>query len=409
MAFILGSCSSLEVNESYEDYTNQKEHITIFFGCSDTDLGIQDFITDKVSEEFPNVELEWETVGWGEYFAQQLDAKIASGELPDMIIGKAQDVSNYSKTGLLGEFDSSAYSEISDDFLDSTTVDGKLYGIPYNLFYQGVIYNKNIFWRYGLEPPKNFEELEQVVQKLNSVGVIAFASHFYDPWYTGNILMQFEMNEAFLNNDNWGNDIKSKNIDISTSSELKKSMDRVQYIYNHSWKESSEIGQNEAINRFIDEEAAMFVTGSWSVQDIYSIYPEMQLGIFPFPNEEGTQKLIYEPNLTFMKDAKSEHSETVDKIIQSIVSSEDIALDICAFTQTESTLKNVDTYEIEFISDEIQSYVDRNQIIDVNIGNSQIIWKFQLELAVEIKKWLDGEIDYSEVINFINENIGEDY
>ncbi len=406
MAFVMTACGSVGVNETYEV---EKEHITIFFGYSDTDLGIQDFITTKVAEEFPNVELEWETVSWGEYFAQQLDAKIASGELPDIIIGKAQDVSTYYDTGILGEFDRKNYIAVSDEFLECTTVDENLYGIPYNLFYQGVIYNKNMFWRYGIEPPKTYAEMDKIVQQLKEIGITPFASHFYDPWYTGNILMQFQMNEAFYKNPNWGNDIKLQKVDVNSSKEFNTSINRVKFIYDNSWKESIQISQSECLSRYANEEAAMFLTGSWSIQDIYSINPKMQFGIFPFPNDEGTQKLIYEPNLTFMKNAKSEHTETIDEIIEAIINDKEIAVDICAFTQTESTLKSVDTQEIKFISDQIQNYVNNGQIIDVNIGNSQIPWKFQLELTPVINGWLVGETQYSEIITFINESIAAEY
>ena len=52
-------------------------------------------------------------------------------------------------------------------------------------------------------------------------------------------------------------------------------------------------------------EAAMKVSGSWSIQNFLDIDESFDFGIFPFPNQTGDAKLLFEPNITFMASAQS--------------------------------------------------------------------------------------------------------
>ena len=87
-------------------YTARPEgtRLTVLFGESTSDPGVGDMLRAHIEQHFPEVELEWESVDWGEQFSGRLNAKIASGETPDLIIGKAQDVQAYSALGALGAF-----------------------------------------------------------------------------------------------------------------------------------------------------------------------------------------------------------------------------------------------------------------------------------------------------------------
>ena len=54
----------------------------------------------------------------------------------------------------------------------------------------------------------------------------------------------------------------------------------------------------------VDGQAAMKVSGSWSIQNFLDIDEDFNMGIFPFPNKTGDSKLIFEPNITIMTSAE---------------------------------------------------------------------------------------------------------
>lgn len=98
--------------------------------------------------------------------------------------------------------------ENKKDALKEVTVDGAVYGIPYNAWYQGVIYNKDIFQKYKLTPPTTREGLEEVVACLERKGIVPFASHFQESWEVANMTMQYMMNEIFDKMPDWGDQFR---------------------------------------------------------------------------------------------------------------------------------------------------------------------------------------------------------
>lgn len=381
-----------------------KTIITVLHGQSSSDPGLEDMLTEKIARVFPNVELEWESVDWGDYFSSELRAKIASGEVPDIIIGKAQDVVGYQGTGYLAPFDDSYRDLIKPEGLPSVTVEGALYGIPYNALYQGVLYNKNLFFRYGLEAPKSPTEMDATIMRLQEMNVVPFASHFQEKWYASNLIMQFAVNSVFRQTPDWGEQFRAQKTSFQDSEAFAQCFTQVKTVLDHSWPDALMVTQNECIKRFANEEAAMFVTGTWSVQALRTIRPDMQIGFFPYPSAGDDTSLLFEPNITFMKNAQGEQMELVDQIIRAIVTDSELAATISAFTQTEPLVNGVTSKSLSMIQADIKRYQDENRVQDVTAGNNQLVWKFQELYTTRLYDWLEGNIELQDVLRFADEN-----
>lgn len=372
--------------------------LTVLVGESTSDPGVGDMIREKIEIAYPDVTLEWESVDWGEGFSDLLNAKIASGETPDIIIGKAQDVNAFQSTGALGVFPEDIRNLLTNEGTDATTVDGKLYGITYNQLYQGVLYNKNIFYRYNLTVPETLEELEAIITRLQSVGVTPFATHFQETWYAGNILMQFAIGEVFSRTPNWGDLLRDEEVSFSDSA-YRDCVEQVLYQYENTWDDALTITQSESDRRFANEEAAMYVSGTWSIQTLQSVAPYRKIGIFPYPTKDGNAKLISEPNFTFMKSATSEHNDLIDDIYRSILANAEFAQTMCAFTETNTTLSGVEVDSMAMIREDIDAYHSQNRIISASVGNSQLIWAFQYDCAQMIADYLQGKTELDSLLH----------
>ncbi|SFV04691.1 extracellular solute-binding protein [Alicyclobacillus macrosporangiidus] len=64
---------------------------------------------------------------------------------------------------LAGKIDSSHYLKAA---LDNATFNGKVYGVPLGLSVTAVYYNKEIFQKLNLQPPKTWDDLLSVIQTL---------------------------------------------------------------------------------------------------------------------------------------------------------------------------------------------------------------------------------------------------
>ncbi|MBQ7887945.1 MAG: extracellular solute-binding protein [Clostridia bacterium] len=396
LCLLLGGCAIVPAPKSPEE--EEKVLLTVLAGESTSDPGMADLIFERIEEAFPNVELEWENVDWGERFSVRLNAMISSGEAPDIIIGKAQDVQAFYPTGALGAFPEALGERLVDEAVSAGMADRKLYGLVYNQLYQGVLYNKNIFWRYNFKAPETEAELAAIVDRLNRVGQTPFAAHFQETWHTGNILMQFAIGDVFSKDPAWGDRLRSGEVSFSDSA-YRRCAQKVAYQYENTWSDAMQVTQSESDLRFAGEEAVMYLGGSWSIQTLKSVAPHRQIGIFPYPNETGDAKLIAEPNITFMKGATTKHDALIDDIFKMLLDDEELAKTVCAFTQTDTCLRGVTVDSLDMIREDIERYRAEGRIVSASVGNNQLIWAFQYDCAQLLLSYLRGETTLEAVLS----------
>lgn len=401
-AAILGGCVSEEKEMPPQE--GKKTVLSILAGQSTPDAGIEDMITEAVEAAFPQVKLEWECVDWGEQFDAQMQARFSSGDIPDIMIGKAQDVYNYYSTGNLGPIRTECGDKINKTALDAVTVDGMVYGIPYNAWYQGVIYNKNVFKQYHLEPPHSLKELEQIVKTLEMNQVIPFACHLQESWKLGNMTMQLLMNSVFKENPDWGEDFRKGKDNFSGNRAVRECFLQNRDIMEASWPDAMDINQFESDSRFAQGEAAMYLSGSWSMQFASQYDTGMEFGIFPYPNETGDSRLIKETNLTFMKSARTENSERVDQIFSYLLEDKKLAAEITDFTQSFPMLIGVEAGLPNVLWEDIMEYEEKGEIVEAIVGNSQLVWPFQSAVADQALEWLRGKCSLKEVLRYADEH-----
>lgn len=397
---VLTSCGTREGDEPEREQIK----LSVLAGQSTSDAGIEDMIDEWMEEEYPDVTLEWECVDWGDSFNSKIQGRIAAGDIPDIIIGKAQDVQTYARTGNLGEISEQCSRKIESWALDTVTSGGKVYGVPYNAWYQGVIYNKGIFEELDLEPPETEEELDQVTERLKEAGIVPFAAHFQESWKAANMTMQYMTNDIFRNTPDWGDQFRSGSQNFSGNEVIRRCFENNRKILENSWEDALQIDQFESDSRFTQGEAAMYLTGSWSMQFASQYGEDQEFGIFPYPSQNGEADLIRETNMTFMKSADSEYGDLIDEIFSDLLTEQDLAQEILAFTQSSSAIKGITpVYENKLQSD-IDWYIENGKVTDASVGNAQLTWEFQDKVAVQQLLWLRGETSLDSVLRYADDN-----
>lgn len=387
----------------------QKEQvvISVLAGQSTSDAGVEDMIEEKIAMVLPEVKLEWECVDWGERFESRIRARFAAGDVPDIIIGKAQDVKTYYSTGDLAPIDKELLQGIEESALKPVTIGEECYGIPFNVWYQGVVYHKPIFERLGLEVPKTRAELSEVIKILKDNKITPFASHYLESWKIGNTTMQFMINEVFNQNPVWGEDFRKGKVNYQNSKVIRCCMENNKEILENSWEDALLLDQFTCDTRFEKQEAAMYLTGSWSLQLLNQYAEEEQYGIFPYPNLTGDAKLIREINMTFMKSAVTSNEEIVDEILEVIVQDKELLGEILEFTQTYP-VQNMEKDSFGgCIQEDIESYEKNGEVIEAAIGNAQIIWPFQNDVASQELLWLQGKKSLEDVLKYADDHRAE--
>lgn len=387
-AMITGTMTGTAVMVKADD---EPVTLTVLAGQSTTDAGIEDMIDEALAEKYPNITLEWECVDWGNDFQPKMQQYMQSG-LPDIMIGKAQDVSTYAPQGVLGEIDSTYLDRGMDAARENVTIDGKTYGLVYNAMYQGVYYNKAMFKENGWEIPKTLDDLQAIIDDCKEKGITPFASHMVDTWSIGNMSMQFAMNDVFNKTPDWGDKFRAGEVSFSDSEDMQNALNYNKLIYDNTFEDTFSTEQTDCDAKMVLGDAAMKVSGSWSIQNFLDIDENFDFGIFPFPNQTGDSKLIFEPNITIMTSANTEHQDAVDDFLDLMSSDKDLAVEIFDYTKTASMLKDVTPTFNNPSQEDIDKYASEDMIVDVTLGNNQLVWGgFQEENAKDIAAWLQGQ------------------
>ena len=387
-AMITGTMTGTAVMVKADD---EPVTLTVLAGQSTTDAGIEDMIDEALAEKYPNITLEWECVDWGNDFQPKMQQYMQSG-LPDIMIGKAQDVSTYAPQGVLGEIDSTYLDRGLDAARENVTIDGKTYGLVYNAMYQGVYYNKAMFKENGWEIPKTLDDLQAIIDDCKDKGITPFASHMVDTWSIGNMSMQFAMNDVFNKTPDWGDKFRAGEVSFSDSEDMQNALNYNKLIYDNTFEDTFSTEQTDCDAKMVLGDAAMKVSGSWSIQNFLDIDENFDFGIFPFPNQTGDSKLIFEPNITIMTSANTEHQDAVNDFLDLMSSDKDLAVEILDYTKTASMLKDVTPTFNNPSQEDIDKYASEDMIVDVTLGNNQLVWGgFQEENAKDIAAWLQGQ------------------
>ena len=92
---------------------------------------------------------------------------------PDVIESVLEGMIAYQRAGLLDPLDDlfDKWPD-KDQFIPSTikalTLNGKLYGVPYNTNVRVLLYRKDLFEKYGLTPPKTWDDFLQDAATISS-------------------------------------------------------------------------------------------------------------------------------------------------------------------------------------------------------------------------------------------------
>ncbi|WP_212939318.1 extracellular solute-binding protein [Paenibacillus antibioticophila] len=247
-------------------------------------------IIDQYQTQHPHVSIQQEVLE-NEQYKNKLKILSASNELPDVgVTWAAGFMEPYVKGELFAPLDDLLSGGLKDKFFPGTTdayaVDGKTYGLPIELNISPVYYNKAIFEKYRLEVPQTYDQFLSIVEKLSSNGVTPIALGNKDRW-TGSLWYMYLADRL------GGPETMKKAIDgsgtfedpalIQAAAEIQRLVDM-----NAFNKGFNGLSNDEGKSEFMNEQTAMYLTGTWEIPNFTS-NPEVpqqfkdKVGFFKFP------------------------------------------------------------------------------------------------------------------------------
>lgn len=368
------------------------EEITLRILATGTDY--PDVIDAAVKEKYPNITLEWETISWND-LQGKMQQYMQSG-MPDIVIGKSQDANNYGNYNVWTDLTDKPYmSKVNEQALPGVSINGKALGMSATALYGGIFYNKEIFETYNLEVPETWEQMEEVVAKLEAEGITPFATHYMENiLYTTAIVTGLNV---FYVSETWGQDLKDGKVS-ATDDAYRQGYEKVKYMMDHSWEDTYSVDQTTCDARFVKGEAAMQMDGSWCINNYLTLDESFEFGMFPVPNDDGTACLIFEPDITFFQSADTKYPEAVDDIF-ALLTEPDVAGAICDSVSEGSLIEGANVTFKNPSQEDVDKYAAAGRIVDQNLITNQLpAAGFWDECSSDLSEWLHGNMSLDEAL-----------
>lgn len=253
-------------------------------------------LAEKLLEE-ENIEIEFQQVADDQYHTM-LKTKLATGDAPDIFEHNAptEYTTVKAEENCVDLSDQEWVSRlVNPDILKDKN--GKIWAFPTESSecYFGMYYNKALIEKLGLSDemhPKTYQEFLDLCEKIKNAGVVPVYfpdkdSSVMQCWVTSALPIALSVNhpdaleKIRVNEAKWTDYPEYEEV-LNTLVEL---YDKGYVNENHAsatqdmWKEAVATG-----------EAAMMYTGEWTITDMLSKYPDLELGSFavPFADQDAT-------------------------------------------------------------------------------------------------------------------------
>lgn len=246
--------------------------------------GYQEII-DKFNEENPDVVIEMNTVPDP---GTVLTSRISSGDIPVIFSDYPTQTQFKQKVanGYVQDLsDQEFLSNVNEFSLEMTKQeDGGYYALPYSRNYIGVYYNQKMFEENGLEVPKTWEEFTAVCDKLQEAGITPIGMHGKDPGRVGHLFQCATVAWAPNGVETIGAAANGE-AKIEGDAEFTNVFEKMKTLLSYANEDALALSDTTCYENFANGQYAMTITGSYARGTIQSINQDLQMGVFPLPND----------------------------------------------------------------------------------------------------------------------------
>lgn len=216
-----------------------------------------------------------------------------------------------------------ALDGFSEQSLDGarSVENGKVYGVPFATQTLQVFYNERIFEENGLQEPQTYDEFVAAAEELDGAGVTPIAVGGKDTW-TLPILHSVVGAEVYGGDGFVGSALEDPG--AFTSRPFVDSVAAVEELMPYFPDDPAGVSYTDTQVLFTQEEAAMFIGGSWEAGYFEATNPELEFGTFPMPPREGSGPGLVSSFVdgSYGVNAKSGNKDAAHRLVEFMASKE---------------------------------------------------------------------------------------
>ncbi|MEO2263809.1 ABC transporter substrate-binding protein [Dorea sp. YH-dor228] len=229
-------------------------------------------------------------------FKKQLSIGASADELPDIAILDSPDHASYATMGifedLTGKFDVDNYYEGT---VNSCTLDGKLYGVPFGANCLALYYNEDMLNAAGCSVPTTWDELMDTAKALTTDSV------------TGLAFCSVQNEEGTFNFVPWLWSTGASSYELDSEGGIKALTFAKELIDSGVMsKECTNWTQGDVMNQFISGNVAMMVNGPWQIPTMQEEAPDLNWKVTLIPKDSEYASVLGGENYAVIKGGNTE-------------------------------------------------------------------------------------------------------
>lgn len=348
---------------------------------------------EKFEKMHSDIKIQYQIHYENKVYENILNKLIARDELGDIVQLKTPQ--HYAASGVLGSIQEDVAARIGSKSV--YVEDGKIYGIGMVNSTSGIIYNKDMFEHYNIEEPTTYGEFLECCRKLSRHWITPIGVGGSDLWHMEFWVNHFFRTDILSQNPDWQEQC-SAGITSWTDEEVGEMFSHLQELFDSGYVDEDwlSISDGQLSYMMSQGEIAMIYGGPWTCEEIQKLNPDMNLGWFYVPDEEGN---IYvgENRDTFLavtaacqNDEKK--YEAAMEFLEFFYSEEnyaDVRKSITAF----SAVEHYRGYDMTEIQKEVtDKYTSNTRHITGFVGDSETPQGFEEGMLNIVQQMLEGNL-----------------
>lgn len=197
------------------------------------------------------------------------------------------------------------------------------YALPYAANAAGVLYNKEMFQKYGWEIPETWEEFMTLCNEIQSCGIQPLYFGFKDTW---TCLAPWNALAVGLADSDVCSQVNREETTFKEA--YRETAEKIKALLPYAEENPYAYSYNDACTAFARGESAMYPIGSYAIPQIKSVNPDMKIDSFVFPANDSEKENVLNSgiDLQFCVMKNTEQKEAVYEVLRFLYEDEVIQI-----------------------------------------------------------------------------------
>jgi raffinose/stachyose/melibiose transport system substrate-binding protein len=320
-ALVFAGCSAGSLGSSDAGGQAGATEITFLHGATETEVASAEAVAKAFTAANPNITIKHDTRPGGSEGDNLVKTRLATGEMAEVFIYNNGSLLQAIKPEQnLTPLDDQPWAGQLDELFAASSkgADGKLYGAPWGTaFGGGVLYNRPVYEKLGLEVPKTWDEFMANNKKIKEAGGIAPVEQTYGETWTSQLFVLGDYYNVEAAVPNFAADYTANKAKYATTPEALAGFEHIQEVKDAGYfnKDFASAKLNDGVKAIATGAAANYPQLGGTAANIENVAPGMSknVGFFALPGDDASKNgMTVWPGTSAMYIPKSVEGDKLD-------------------------------------------------------------------------------------------------